>query len=122
MKIKLFTGVLVQENNWKKTLRHLETMDSDLTRAKSSSIGAAENPVQDSENKTDVPKSASIPDDERVVEVSPNSRYSRFNTILGKGAFKVVWKAIDREEGIEVAWNTFQVSFYFNFSRPQRLK
>lgn len=34
---------------------------------------------------------------------------SQLNKILGKGAYKVVWKAIDKEEGIEVAWNCLQV-------------
>ncbi|KAF7721665.1 hypothetical protein EC973_004315 [Apophysomyces ossiformis] len=45
---------------------------------------------------------------EHVVEVSPNERYVKLNTLLGKGAYKVVYKAIDREEGYEVAWNTIQ--------------
>lgn len=49
-------------------------------------------------------------DSEKVVEVSPNERFARLNALLGKGAFKVVYKAIDREEGYEVAWNTIQVS------------
>ncbi|CEP13418.1 hypothetical protein [Parasitella parasitica] len=49
-------------------------------------------------------------DAEKVVEVSPNERYVRLNTLLGKGAYKVVYKAIDREEGYEVAWNTMQAS------------
>ena len=31
------------------------------------------------------------------------------NQVLGKGAYKVVYKAIDREEGYEVAWNTCAV-------------
>ena len=31
------------------------------------------------------------------------------NQVLGKGAYKIVYKAIDREEGYEVAWNTCQV-------------
>ena len=48
--------------------------------------------------------------DERVVEVSNNGRFCKLNTFLGKGAFKVVYKAIDREEGYEVAWNVLQVS------------
>lgn len=48
-------------------------------------------------------------DGERVLETSPNGRYAKLNTILGKGAYKVVYKAIDREEGYEVAWNCFQV-------------
>jgi WNK lysine deficient protein kinase len=47
-------------------------------------------------------------DSEKVVEVSPNERYVRLNTLLGKGAYKVVYKAIDRDEGYEVAWNTMQ--------------
>ncbi|KAI9243938.1 kinase-like domain-containing protein [Sporodiniella umbellata] len=47
-------------------------------------------------------------DSEKVTEVSPNERYVRLNTLLGKGAYKVVYKAIDREEGYEVAWNTMQ--------------
>ncbi|KAI9205115.1 kinase-like domain-containing protein [Polychytrium aggregatum] len=42
---------------------------------------------------------------ERVIELSPNNRYAKLNHLLGTGAFKVVHKAIDREEGIEVAWN-----------------
>lgn len=49
---------------------------------------------------------------ERVVELSPNTRYGRLNTLLGKGAFKIVHKAIDREEGYEVAWNVLQVKRY----------
>ncbi|ORX63164.1 kinase-like protein [Hesseltinella vesiculosa] len=45
-------------------------------------------------------------DTEKVIEVSPDDRYVRLNTLLGKGAYKVVYKALDREEGYEVAWNT----------------
>ncbi|KAJ3346638.1 signal transducing kinase of the PAK, partial [Kappamyces sp. JEL0680] len=32
------------------------------------------------------------------------------NQVLGKGAYKIVYKAIDREEGYEVAWNTCQTT------------
>lgn len=32
----------------------------------------------------------------------------QLNVILGKGAYKVVYKALDREEGVEVAWNCLQ--------------
>jgi WNK lysine deficient protein kinase len=51
-----------------------------------------------------------LPDTERVIEVSKDARYAKLNTFLGKGAFKVVYKAIDREEGYEVAWNVLQVT------------
>ena len=50
-------------------------------------------------------------DTEKVVEVSPEpGRFVRLNTLLGKGAYKVVYKALDRSEGYEVAWNTMQVN------------
>ncbi|RIA94927.1 kinase-like domain-containing protein [Glomus cerebriforme] len=49
-------------------------------------------------------------DRETVIEESPNQRYAKLNTVLGKGAYKVVYKAIDREEGYEVAWNCFQTT------------
>jgi len=49
-------------------------------------------------------------DAEKVVETSPNKRYAKLNTVLGKGAYKVVYKAIDREEGYEVAWNVLQTT------------
>jgi hypothetical protein len=55
-------------------------------------------------------------DVEKVIEVSPNGRYARLNTLLGKGAYKIVYKGIDREEGYEVAWNIFsQVNTMFSF-------
>lgn len=33
----------------------------------------------------------------------------QFETVLGRGAFKTVFKAFDEEEGIEVAWNQVKV-------------
>lgn len=32
----------------------------------------------------------------------------KFNEILGQGAFKKVYRAIDEQEGREVAWNEIQ--------------
>ncbi|KAL0094715.1 putative serine/threonine-specific protein kinase pkpA Phycomyces blakesleeanus [Phycomyces blakesleeanus] len=49
-------------------------------------------------------------DTEKVIEDSPDERYARLNTLLGKGAYKIVYKAIDRVEGYEVAWNTMTSS------------
>ncbi|KAF9182603.1 hypothetical protein BGZ51_004656 [Haplosporangium sp. Z 767] len=49
-------------------------------------------------------------DPEKVVEVSPNGRYAKLNSVLGKGAYKIVYKGIDKEEGYEVAWNCFQTT------------
>ncbi|KAG9142883.1 hypothetical protein Leryth_005623 [Lithospermum erythrorhizon] len=43
--------------------------------------------------------------EEDIVEVSPCKRYIRYSEILGRGAFKIVYKAFDEVDGIEVAWN-----------------
>ncbi|CAO2819020.1 unnamed protein product [Amaranthus hypochondriacus] len=44
------------------------------------------------------------------VEVDPTGRYGRYKEVLGKGAFKKVYRAFDELEGIEVAWNQVKVS------------
>lgn len=37
-------------------------------------------------------------------------RYVRFNEILGKGAYKMVYRAYDTKEGLLVAWNTISLA------------
>lgn len=64
----------------------------------------------DRSGMNDTNDQSSLLDTEKVVETSPDERYIRLNTLLGKGAYKAVYKAIDREEGYEVAWNSVQVS------------
>lgn len=44
-------------------------------------------------------------DSEPFVEIDPSGRYGRYNELLGSGAVKKVYRAFDKEEGIEVAWN-----------------
>lgn len=43
-------------------------------------------------------------------EIDPTGRYGRYKEILGKGAFKKVYRAFDELEGIEVAWNQVKLS------------
>ena len=43
----------------------------------------------------------SEPDD----SISPDGKYERLKEKLGEGAFKQVYKAVDTEEGVTVAWN-----------------
>lgn len=43
------------------------------------------------------------------VEKCPEGRYVRYNEVLGKGAFKTVYKAFDLLDGIEVAWNRVKI-------------
>ncbi|CAL1398590.1 unnamed protein product [Linum trigynum] len=43
------------------------------------------------------------------VEKDPSGRYVRYDEVLGKGAFKTVYKAFDEVDGIEVAWNRVKI-------------
>ncbi|XP_042049757.1 serine/threonine-protein kinase WNK8-like isoform X1 [Salvia splendens] len=44
------------------------------------------------------------------VERCTKSRYARYDEVLGKGAFKTVYKAFDQLDGIEVAWNRVKIT------------
>ncbi|CAK8537948.1 unnamed protein product [Lathyrus sativus] len=48
------------------------------------------------------------------VETDPTGRYGRFGDVLGKGAMKTVYKAIDEVLGIEVAWNQVRLNEVLN--------
>ncbi|XP_048504433.1 probable serine/threonine-protein kinase WNK10 isoform X2 [Beta vulgaris subsp. vulgaris] len=43
------------------------------------------------------------------LEKDPTGRYVRFGEVLGKGAFKSVYRAFDEVNGIEVAWNRVKI-------------
>ncbi|XP_061987622.1 probable serine/threonine-protein kinase WNK4 isoform X2 [Populus nigra] len=48
--------------------------------------------------------------DHGYAEIDPTGRYGRFEEVLGRGAMKTVYKAIDEFLGIEVAWNQAKLS------------
>ncbi|OVA01492.1 Protein kinase domain [Macleaya cordata] len=49
------------------------------------------------------------PAEAEFVEKDPAGRYVRYGEILGRGAFKTVYKAFDEVDGIEVAWNQVRI-------------
>ncbi|MCL7029041.1 hypothetical protein MKW94_029213 [Papaver nudicaule] len=49
------------------------------------------------------------PPDPDVAETDPTRRYTRYKEVLGRGAFKTVYKGFDEVEGIEVAWNQVRI-------------
>ncbi|CAB4280255.1 unnamed protein product [Prunus armeniaca] len=59
-------------------------------------------------------------DDGGVVEKDPAGKYLRYDELLGRGAFKTVYKAFDEVEGIEVAW--CQVNIEDVLQSPEQLE
>ncbi|XP_055830048.1 probable serine/threonine-protein kinase WNK4 isoform X3 [Solanum dulcamara] len=49
-------------------------------------------------------------DDLGYVETDPTDRYGRFEEVLGKGAMKTVYRAIDELLGMEVAWSQIKLN------------
>ncbi|KAL2345772.1 hypothetical protein Fmac_007057 [Flemingia macrophylla] len=55
-------------------------------------------------------QTASSTSDSEFVELDPTGRYGRYDEILGKGASKIVYRAFDEYQGIEVAWNQVKLN------------
>ncbi|KAJ0976516.1 hypothetical protein J5N97_011990 [Dioscorea zingiberensis] len=49
------------------------------------------------------------PPDPDIREKDPTGRYICYKEVLGRGAFKTVYKAFDEVDGIEVAWNQVEI-------------
>ena len=45
---------------------------------------------------------------------SPDARYLRLDEEIGRGSFKTVYKGLDCETGVNVAWCELMVSYLFN--------
>jgi len=49
-------------------------------------------------------------EEERQIGTSPNGRFLKFDKNIGRGSFKTVFKGLDTETGVHVAWCELQVS------------
>ncbi|BAT73283.1 serine/threonine-protein kinase [Vigna angularis] len=49
------------------------------------------------------------PPDPDFVEIDPTCTYVKYKEVIGRGAFKTVYKAFDGVNGIEVAWSQVQI-------------
>ena len=47
--------------------------------------------------------------EEKVISTSPNQRFLKFDMEIGRGSFKTVYKGLDTETGVQVAWCELQV-------------
>ncbi|CAJ1937879.1 unnamed protein product [Sphenostylis stenocarpa] len=49
------------------------------------------------------------PPDPDILEIDPTCTYIKYKEVIGRGAFKTVYKAFDEVNGIEVAWSQVQI-------------
>jgi len=49
--------------------------------------------------------------EEEAVDVSPDGRYLKFDEEIGRGSFKTVYRGLDTQTGVSVAWCELQVSW-----------
>lgn len=61
-------------------------------------------------------KDYTSPPEERPVAMSNDKRFIKYDVEIGRGSFKTVYKGVDTETGIPVAWCELQVIFYMGFN------
>lgn len=59
--------------------------------------------------------------EEKAVATSPNNRFLKFDVEIGRGSFKTVYKGLDTETGVAVAWCELQDKKW-NKNERQRFK
>lgn len=70
---------------------------------------------QEHKSNTDHHKSVG-PLEEKPVAMSADKRFIKYDLELGRGSFKTVYKGVDTETGIPVAWCELQVIYIFMYS------
>jgi len=59
-------------------------------------------PVEEFRTGNDFTASENV--EEKAVATSPDGRFLKFDVEIGRGSFKTVYKALDTETGVAVAW------------------
>lgn len=49
--------------------------------------------------------------EDEAVDVSPDGRYLKFDEEIGRGSFKTVYRGLDTQTGVSVAWCELQVRY-----------
>ena len=61
------------------------------------------------EGENSLTKSIEAEIEEKAVDSSSDGRFLKFAEEIGRGSFKTVYKALDTETGVAVAWCELQV-------------
>ena len=55
-------------------------------------------------------KEQELLEEEKSVDESPDHRFLKYDKDIGRGSFKTVYKGLDTESGVQVAWCELHVS------------
>ncbi|CAF0707352.1 unnamed protein product [Brachionus calyciflorus] len=67
----------------------------------------------------ETPKETDILEEEKPIDESPDKRFLKYDTEIGHGAFKTVFKGLDTESGVPVAWCELHDR---KFNRTERMR
>lgn len=65
--------------------------------------------IEPSRENSNREKTVELEAEEKAVGVSPEGRFLKFDIEVGRGSFKTVYKGLDTETGVAVAWCELQV-------------
>lgn len=101
-----------QEKTVKKQVKFAEESADEVGTNGSSSVqNAVDGPVHTSVGKDEKNGRERLAEVEvKAVSQSPDGRFLKFDIELGRGSFKTVYKGLDTETGVAVAWCELQVS------------
>ena len=61
-------------------------------------------------------------DEEKAIGISPDGRFLKFEEEIGRGSFKTVYRGLDTQTGVAVAWCELQVSYFKYFMTKKCVK
>lgn len=106
-------GDEVPNEEFKKPQKHVKFNLNDVSAEDESKYieplvdGTSKAPVK-GENRE---KTVELEAEEKAVGVSPEGRFLKFDIEVGRGSFKTVYKGLDTETGVAVAWCELQVGW-----------
>lgn len=106
-----------KEGQGKKQVKFVETpaeeVNSDCSNVAQNLTSFVDGPTSSSLKIVRERERANEPDEaeEKAVSQSADGRFLKFDIVLGRGSFKTVYKGLDTETGVAVAWCELQVCF-----------
>lgn len=103
----------VKEEKAKEEKKQVKFADTPSEEVGTVSNGHQNPTVVDGKTAAKREKNNELDEAEKAVGQSYDGRFLKFDTELGRGSFKTVYKGLDTETGVAVAWCELQVCFPF---------